>query len=93
MEDVLQWLASQVDTTKEFNLCVSRMNLLERGLLLWRRQKMSSPVNTLKITFLGEDGADTGALRKEFLTGQITKPPIFFLLMRSLSDIIYFLQK
>uniref|UniRef100_A0A9J8B852 HECT domain-containing protein n=1 Tax=Cyprinus carpio carpio TaxID=630221 RepID=A0A9J8B852_CYPCA len=28
----------------------------------------SSPVNTLKITFLGEAGVDTGALRKEFLT-------------------------
>jgi len=46
------------------------MNLVERALLLWRRQKISSPVNTLKITFLGEAGVDTGALRKEFLTGQ-----------------------
>ncbi|XP_057185327.1 uncharacterized protein LOC130551612 isoform X2 [Triplophysa rosa] len=71
VEDVLQWLASQVDTTKEFSLCVSRTNLLERGLLLWRRQKLSSPVNTLKITFLGEAGVDTGALCKEFLTEMI----------------------
>ncbi|KAI7802917.1 hypothetical protein IRJ41_023599 [Triplophysa rosa] len=70
-EDVLKWLASQVDTTKEFSLCVSRMSVLERGLLLWRRQKLSSPVNTLKITFLGEAGVDTGALRKEFLTEMI----------------------
>ncbi|XP_026109618.1 uncharacterized protein LOC113081918 isoform X1 [Carassius auratus] len=67
-EDVLRWLAAQVDTSKDFSICVSRINLVERGLLLWRRQKISSPVNTLKITFLGEAGVDTGALRKEFLT-------------------------
>ncbi|KAF4106742.1 hypothetical protein G5714_012732 [Onychostoma macrolepis] len=67
-EDVLRWLAAQVDTSKEFCICVSRINFVERSLLLWRRQKLSSPVNTLKITFLGEAGVDTGALRKEFLT-------------------------
>lgn len=69
-EDVLHWLASQVDTTKEFCICVSRVNLLEQGLMLWQRQKNSSPVNPLKVTFMGEAGVDTGALNKEFLTGQ-----------------------
>ena len=38
--------------------------------ILWQRQKNSSPVNPLKVTFMGEAGVDTGALRKEFLTGQ-----------------------
>ena len=33
--------------------------------MLWQRQK-----NPLKVTFMGEAGVDTGALRKEFLTGQ-----------------------
>lgn len=69
-EDVLRWLAAQVDTSKEFCICVSRMNLLERGMMLWQRQKTSSPVNRLKVTFMGEAGVDTGALSKEFLTGQ-----------------------
>lgn len=46
------------------------MNLLERGLMLWQCQKNSSPVNPLKVTFMGEAGVDPGALRKEFLTGQ-----------------------
>ncbi|XP_072560340.1 uncharacterized protein [Paramormyrops kingsleyae] len=65
-EDVLRWLATRVDKSKEFCICVSRMNLLERGLMLWQRQKNSSPVNLLKVTFIGEAGIDTGALRKEF---------------------------
>ncbi|XP_049329197.1 uncharacterized protein LOC107197441 [Astyanax mexicanus] len=70
-EDVLRWLATQVDPSKEFAICVSRMNLLERGLMLWQRQKYSSPVNPLKVTFIGEPGVDSGALRKEFLTEMI----------------------
>ncbi|KAK1904056.1 G2/M phase-specific E3 ubiquitin-protein ligase [Dissostichus eleginoides] len=40
----------------------------ERGLLQWQRQKGSSPTATLNVTFFGEAGVDTGALRKEFLT-------------------------
>ncbi|KAK1880425.1 G2/M phase-specific E3 ubiquitin-protein ligase, partial [Dissostichus eleginoides] len=39
-----------------------------RGLLQWQRQKGSSPTATLNVTFFGEAGVDTGALRKEFLT-------------------------
>ncbi|XP_054587086.1 uncharacterized protein [Nothobranchius furzeri] len=70
-EDVLRWLAAQVDASKEFCLCVSRTNLIERGLMLWQRQKHSSPQNVLKVTFMGEAGVDTGALRKEFLTEMI----------------------
>ncbi|XP_065132824.1 uncharacterized protein [Paramisgurnus dabryanus] len=71
-DDVLRWLASQVDTSKEFSICVSRVNLLERGMSLWKRQKLSSPIHTLKVTFMGEAGVDTGALRKEFLTEMIS---------------------
>ncbi|XP_073767065.1 uncharacterized protein isoform X2 [Danio rerio] len=42
--------------------------MVERGLKMLKRQKIGSPVNPLKISFLGEHGVDTGALRKEFLT-------------------------
>ncbi|RXN22461.1 hypothetical protein ROHU_006753 [Labeo rohita] len=69
-EDVIH-LAAQIDTMKIFEVCVSRENMLERGLKLWKRQKTGSPVNPLKITFLGEPGVDTGALRKEFLSTMV----------------------
>ncbi|XP_030606354.1 uncharacterized protein LOC115794833 isoform X2 [Archocentrus centrarchus] len=67
-EDVVCWAASQVDNSKTFEICVSRDSVVERGLQLWQRQKNGGPVNLLKISFLGELGVDTGALRKEFLT-------------------------
>ncbi|XP_039512622.1 uncharacterized protein LOC120468048 [Pimephales promelas] len=45
--------------------------MLERGLKLWQRQKTGGPANELKITFIGEAGIDTGALRKEFLSEMV----------------------
>jgi len=66
-EDVIRHAAEQINTTKTFEICVLRDNMVERGLKLWKRQKTGSPVNPLKIIFLGEPGVDTGALRKEFL--------------------------
>ncbi|MEQ2238926.1 hypothetical protein ILYODFUR_038470, partial [Ilyodon furcidens] len=51
--------------------CVSRDSVIERGLQLWLRQKNGGPVNPLKVSFLGELGVDTGALRKEFLTTMV----------------------
>lgn len=62
VDDVIQAVTLAVKTDKIFGLTVSRHNMVERGLV------QSSPVNLLKITFLGEAGVDTGALRKEFLT-------------------------
>ncbi|KTG36826.1 hypothetical protein cypCar_00015855 [Cyprinus carpio] len=58
-------------TLQKYSKYVSRDNILERGLKLWKRQKTGSPVNPLKITFLGEPGVDTGALRKEFLSTMV----------------------
>ncbi|ROL41891.1 hypothetical protein DPX16_3519, partial [Anabarilius grahami] len=75
-DDVLQWLASQ-----DFKICITRDNLFQRGLIQWQRQKKGSPVNKLDVTFIGEAGIDTGALSKEFLTGdfdalQLTKDDV-----------------
>uniref|UniRef100_A0AAV2JTL2 HECT domain-containing protein n=1 Tax=Knipowitschia caucasica TaxID=637954 RepID=A0AAV2JTL2_KNICA len=70
-EDVLRWLVTQLDRSKEFHLCISRENLLERGIMQWQRQKKASPLNPLKVSFLGEAGVDTGALRLEFLTEMV----------------------
>ncbi|XP_047205102.1 uncharacterized protein LOC124857745 [Girardinichthys multiradiatus] len=47
---------------------ISWYSVIVRGLQLWQRQKNGGPVNPLKVSFLGELGVDTGALRKEFLT-------------------------
>ncbi|XP_067283585.1 uncharacterized protein [Pseudorasbora parva] len=70
-EDVIHYAAAQINTSNTFEICVSRDNMVERGLKLWKRQKTGSPVNPLKITFLGEPGVDTGALRKEFLSTMV----------------------
>ncbi|KAG7473976.1 hypothetical protein MATL_G00101640 [Megalops atlanticus] len=59
-------------TTQEFSICVARDQLVERGMMLWKRQKRSSPLNPLKITFLRESGVDTGVLRVEFLTEMVS---------------------
>lgn len=72
LDDIIQAIQDAVvtDDGKTFNLTVSRQNMVERGLLQWQRQKKTSPAYQLKVSFLGEAGVDTGALRKEFLTGR-----------------------
>ncbi|CAL9706629.1 unnamed protein product [Knipowitschia caucasica] len=39
----------------------------------WQRQKKSSPKFKLMVSFIEENGFDTGALRKEFLTEMIAE--------------------
>nr|XP_061800145.1 uncharacterized protein LOC133591609 [Nerophis lumbriciformis] len=70
-EDVLRLIESKVEREKTFIICVSRENILERGLNLWQCQKTARPANILKVTFIGEAGVDTGALRKEFLSEMV----------------------
>ncbi len=72
VDDVLDIICQRVDTEKSFNIQISRTNILERGILQWQRQKKKSPTATMNVTFFGEAGVDTGALRKEFLTGKTT---------------------
>ncbi|XP_076740306.1 uncharacterized protein LOC106676427 isoform X2 [Maylandia zebra] len=71
VEDVLRCLEQQVDTTTEFKLCVDREDLPDRGILQWQRKKAASPTSVLRVAFIGEAGVDTGALRKEFLSGEV----------------------
>ncbi|KAJ8014417.1 hypothetical protein DPEC_G00040000 [Dallia pectoralis] len=71
VDDVLSAISGSVDTETYFRINISRTNILERGLLQWQRQKKVSPTATLKVTFFGEAGSDTGALRKEFLTEMV----------------------
>ncbi|KAL7373756.1 hypothetical protein ABVT39_014157 [Epinephelus coioides] len=71
-EDVVMWLKAKVDSSKTFELCVSRDNMFERGLKMWKRKQKATPLNPLRMKFLGEAGIDTGALRKEFLTTMVS---------------------
>nr|XP_061789126.1 uncharacterized protein LOC133578688 [Nerophis lumbriciformis] len=71
VDDVLETICGRVDAEKRFTIQITRTNLFERGLLQWQRQKKNSPTSTLEVTFLGEAGVDTGALRKEFLTEMV----------------------
>ena len=71
MEDVLCFVQEQVDTSTEFKLCVDREELPDRGILQCKRKKAASPASALKVVYIGEAGIDTGALRKEFLTGKL----------------------
>ncbi|XP_061878548.1 uncharacterized protein LOC133630808 isoform X1 [Entelurus aequoreus] len=66
--DIIQSIADKVDAATTFNICVTRDQMLERGMKLWQRQNKSSPKNLLTVSFIGEAGIDSGALRKEFLT-------------------------
>uniref|UniRef100_A0A8C2A4U8 HECT domain-containing protein n=1 Tax=Cyprinus carpio TaxID=7962 RepID=A0A8C2A4U8_CYPCA len=66
--DVIKILTERMDETSIFSICVTRDQMLERGLKQWQRQKKSSPKNPLRVSFIGEAGIDNGALRKEFLT-------------------------
>lgn len=70
VDDVLDAICQRVDVEKQFIL-ISRTNILERDLLQWQRQKKNSPTAMLKVSFFGEAGIDTGAFRKEFLTGEL----------------------
>ncbi|CAL8378806.1 unnamed protein product [Boreogadus saida] len=71
ISDLMKTLNERVDTSTTFSICVTREDIVERGLKQWQRQKRSSPQNTLRVTFLGEPGIDNGALKKEFLTEMV----------------------
>lgn len=54
-------------------MVVRRNAPLERNLKLWQRAADKvSPEHVLRVKYLGEDGIDTGALAKEFLTDTIS---------------------
>ena len=54
-------------------IVVRRKAALERKLKLWQRAiKNVTPEHVLRVKFIGEDGIDTGALAKEFLTETIS---------------------
>lgn len=85
LDDILHKLASKVDHSQKFSVCVTRSNFFHRSLQQWKRQKKTTPKSSLNVCFVGEAGIDTGAIRKEFLTGSYALHQFVFL------KIIYFL--
>ena len=61
---LIEDLQMQIDTSAIFNICITREDLIERGIKQWKRQKKASPKNPLRVTFIGEAGIDNGAPRK-----------------------------
>ena len=67
-EDIFKGLVAKVNDEKEFLIATRRKADLTRKLYLWQRQtKKNSPTSTLRVHYIGEDGVDSGAIRKEFL--------------------------
>ncbi|MED6259352.1 hypothetical protein ATANTOWER_021383 [Ataeniobius toweri] len=70
-DDVLQLLAGHVDTEKQFKICVTCDDLLQKGFLQWQRQKRFPQSTDLVILSLGRQELTPVALRKMFLTEMI----------------------
>lgn len=66
LDGILQALSAAVNKEEEFPLTVSRSHVVEGGSM--EATKKALPTSQLKIKFIGEEGFDTGALWKGFLT-------------------------
>ena len=66
---VIQHLEKMNDNDNQFFIVMRRKVPLSRVLTLWQREaKKTSPMQKLTVKYIGEDGIDTGALAREFLT-------------------------
>ncbi|CAB4011627.1 HEG-like 1, partial [Paramuricea clavata] len=66
---VIEHLEKKTDNSSQFFIVFRRKVPFQRVLSLWQRAtKKSSPTQRLTVKYVGEDGIDTGALAREFLT-------------------------
>ena len=66
---VIEHLEKKTDNSSQFFIVIRRKVPFQRVLSLWQRAtKKSSPTQRLTVKYVGEDGIDTGALAREFLT-------------------------
>lgn len=66
---VIKHLEKKNDNSSQFFIVMRRKVPFHRVLSLWQRQaKKASPIQKLTVRYVGEDGIDTGALAREFLT-------------------------
>ena len=72
ISEILMAVSENVKTETQFFLNVRRNSSIQRILSLWSRQSLLvSPEGKLRIKYVGEDGIDSGAVAKEFLTNAI----------------------
>lgn len=69
---LISCLKEKVNSKDQFFVIVRRGSSLQRYLTIWQREaNRNSPENLLRVHFAGEDGIDTGAMSKEFLSSAI----------------------
>ena len=70
---LIQSIQNAICDSKQFFIVVRRGASLERILGIWNREATkNSPENVLRVHFAGEDGIDSNAMVKEFLTSVIS---------------------
>ena len=66
---LISCLKEKVNSNDQFFIVVRRGSSLQRYLAIWQREaNRNLPENLSRVHFAGEDGIDTGAMSKEFLT-------------------------
>ena len=59
----------KIDKHDQMFIVVRRASTLNRYITIWQREaKRHSPEKVLRVHFAGENGIDSGAMAKEFLT-------------------------
>ncbi|KXJ06671.1 hypothetical protein AC249_AIPGENE4965, partial [Exaiptasia diaphana] len=74
-ESVMQSINLNVDTSGQFFVVIRRGADVYRKLSIWRREakKSVSGSHPLRISYVGEQGIDTGAMSKEFFTETVAE--------------------
>ena len=73
VSELIDILTARIDDNDQFFLVIRRGATLKRQLTIWDRQsKKKSPTMKLMVHFAGEEGIDTGAIHKEFLSNIIS---------------------
>lgn len=71
---IVKEISKKVDQSHQFFIIARRGAPLQRVLGIWRREASRNPssVNgSLRVNFMGENGIDSGALSKEFLSDTV----------------------
>jgi len=72
ISELINHLNAKTSSTEQFFMVVRRGSDVQRYLKIWQREaEKHSPECVLKVHFTGENGVDSGAMAKEFLTDAI----------------------
>ena len=72
VSELIDVLTARIDNNDQFFLVIRRGAILKRQLTIWDRQSKKKPATMkLMVHFAGEEGIDTGAIHKEFLSNII----------------------